>query len=511
MQTSRINVSQFRLALDQNYVLLLTSNSVEKAAVDNIIEKRTRAFFENSDRGCSIGFIGDRIVLHVTGESGGSRDKSIGRIARRLLIDTNMPKPCFVVLVGFCWGNPNDTKIGDVILTDTVYSLNRQRFEREGVNRLKLTCQNTLQIDSDMLGEINVSLAGYRINVISGPIASLETYFVSDEMRDELLKEHPEVIGGEMEGYDFLPDCDQIPWIVSKAVSDFAGDDVNRDKQYLAAQGAVRVIPALLSQLQHRDQLPNLLNSPTFDSLVDALNGNTLVVNVGDAPTDELNDYLNDVIGPALDYKLQQYSSPLEFGTKFAKYFCDLILEIMQNALRHGKANKAEVSFTDSKIIVCDDGDHFDLKLIEGERGGAIAWRAINKLFLESSDVEFDIQKLNNPPGNKYVFFLNKIDVILQKAIENCTATVSPGTIGAAMGRQVVLDVDQDCEAIYFDTSPIRMTSRRLEITDAVRKFTEAGKLVYIGCNSQDEIDKYKEMLADIDGDQVKFFIENRR
>ena len=112
MSNGAIDVRHFGGALDNNYVLILTSNSVEKARVNQVIDEQRKAATGIQDRGSKIGFIGQRVVLHVSGESGGSRPGSIGRITSRLLSDAQVPKPCLVALVGFCWVTLQGPELG---------------------------------------------------------------------------------------------------------------------------------------------------------------------------------------------------------------------------------------------------------------------------------------------------------------------------------------------------------------------------------------------------------------
>ena len=60
----------------------------------------------------------------------------------------------------------------------------------------------------------------------------------------------------------------------------------------------------------------------------------------------KLNDHLNNTIGPRVNLKLQRYSSDLELGRDLPTLGTELVLEIMQNSLRHGRATAVDATFT---------------------------------------------------------------------------------------------------------------------------------------------------------------------
>lgn len=75
-----------------------------------------------------------------------------------------------------------------------------------------------------------------------GAIASLETLYKSDSLREKLVGQYPDLLGGEMEAFGFLESGS--PWLLVKAVSDSGGDNFSREKQGEAARRAAVVIPA---------------------------------------------------------------------------------------------------------------------------------------------------------------------------------------------------------------------------------------------------------------------------
>jgi hypothetical protein len=355
MARRQIDVMTFKDGLQDNYVLVLTSNSVERTAVNEIIQKRKPASIREPNQGCALGFIANQLVLHLTGESGGSGVASVGRLASSIFKNPLLPKPALVLLVGFCWGNPRLTGVGNIILAPVVYSLNLQRVISQTRRHVAIVYNSSLHIDESILHLLSKNFAPNLVGILSGPLGSLETFYSSETDRDELLSQHPEILGGEMEGYDFLPDCRNTPWLVLKTVSDTAGSRFSRDSQAAASRRSAQCLASLLEELGAEGCLANPEINASTAALIELIIGNTILVDVADISADALNDYLNDTIGPLLQMKLERYSSNLEYARAFPSTFCDLILKLTQNALRHGKANRVEVSFEETKIVIRDD------------------------------------------------------------------------------------------------------------------------------------------------------------
>ena len=507
MRDHPLHVRLFKEALDQNYALILTSNSVEKAALNRVILPKQQAVIPQSNRGCILGIIDGIFALHVTGESGGSREHSIGRIVRPFLVHPEMPKPSVVVLAGFCWGAPDKTEFGQVILAERIHSLNRQDLRAGTQERRELVYSSRLQVSEELLTAVKSSLKAEDVKILAGPLASLEAHFASADARDQFLAAHPGLVGGEMEAYDFIPDCTAYPWLVVKAVSDDAGDKTNRDSQVQAANNAALAIPPLLRHLRELKLIPEPKSRAPAERLRDMLEGGAILISAKQVCAYSLNDYLNDVIGPSVTFKLLAHSSDLEYGNSFPDIFCDLLLEIAQNAFRHGNATEVEITFSEDRITIQDNGSLFALESLDGNRGGALAWHRAKSTFLDNGEILFTARKATRDYNNRYFFELKKVDNILQYAKEHCNASIIAETIRAPMGAPDILKFDPQCEVIYLN-STVRMTSRVLDIARDVRKLIAGGKTVFIGCLSESQVLRFKEALRDIEPARLRIFVE---
>lgn len=165
----KIQIENHANELDANYILLLTSNAIERKAVNNVLHKLCEADVGRDTRGCNIGFLGRRLALHVTGDSGISKPLSVGRIAGSLLADQQFPKPALVLLVGFCWGNPQKAAVGTVVLSPHIVLLNEVRETPDGTERVPRYYQSSLELTQAFINSLRGALAPYEINSARWP------------------------------------------------------------------------------------------------------------------------------------------------------------------------------------------------------------------------------------------------------------------------------------------------------------------------------------------------------
>lgn len=89
----KIRLDNFQDTLTDNYILLLTSNSVEKDAVNKVLIPKTKIDLDLNDKGCYIGLIENNIVVHLSGTSGVTSHDSIGRLVIEFISGNEFPNP----------------------------------------------------------------------------------------------------------------------------------------------------------------------------------------------------------------------------------------------------------------------------------------------------------------------------------------------------------------------------------------------------------------------------------
>lgn len=497
-----IDVLTARQELDNNYVLVVTTNSIEKDAVRAVLSSSAPATIRVSNQGSRIGLIGSSFVLCLSGTSGAQEPQSVGRIVRRFLTEQNGPRPSLVVLIGFCWGNPNKVKPGQLIVSTDVWGLNQQRLS-PGRSTWKMAQTVSPLNRADWWPEVVNEIEAHEI----GPISSTETYFASTPARDELLAEYPSVLGGEMEAFDLIPDL-HAPWIIVKAISDDAGNEVGRNSQRDAAARAASALPKLIRALSARSVLPRAKEGPTIDLLRSVIIGRGIRLSQPLGGEYELNSYLNDVIGPQVHAKLTQYASESDPSGLLPNALTDVLLELSQNALRHGGARQVTASFLEIRVVLEDDGNEFGLAgLSESERGGGQAWQKFVTRFLDSGLVRFSHRASKSKRGNAYVFELTGLSNELRRAKENCSIRIDAGNQGEATGRYGWLLHDPACSSLYLDVSFVRMTSRHLQIVDGLAAMLGEGKGLFVACRNQEEVLWYQQRLKDFAGPKLHIFV----
>jgi nucleoside phosphorylase len=502
-----LHLRSYFAALSGQYILILTSNIAEKDAVNRVLQHTRRAEMEVDNLGCRLGLLGGRFALHICGESGASKMHSIGSIASRLLADSHFPTPVLVILAGFCWGNLDRVAGGSLIIGSSIRVLNERRETDAGTEyRDKVYC-SPLKISSEGMERVKCHLSASGNDAVQGCLASLETRFESNAARDAIIRQFPDVLGGEMEAFGFVPSC-APPWLVLKAVSDSGGSNFDTKGQKEAAERAAQALPVIVDTLERDGILGELMRAtPARRVLADVLLGDTIRVSAQSTSHSELNDYLDGVIWPIVEDKLRSCGAELEYGPEFAPIMCDLLLELIQNAIRHGRATDASMSFAPTKITLTDDGDWFDPRALVGNNGGARAWRAacqglgLNELF------KVQPERVGKR-GNQYTFALAKVSDTLSRARRECQIQINPRSIASGFGRPDILNVDGKCSAFYLDVENIRMTSRRVSVARALAPLLEAGKTVFVACASQRDVLLFKEELASLAGNQLRVFLK---
>lgn len=481
-----IDIKNYFDALNENYLLVVTSNSIEKNAVNRLISNRQNITVHLSTSGCSIGLLNGMFVIHLTGTSGISTELSASRLVVEFVSRSNIPTPGIVYLVGFCWGNPATTKVGDIVIASTIYSLNYRSISGEETDYKAISYRSSIDLEF-IAKKLNQEIPDLKL----GELASLETLLSSTSERDRLLQQLPHLIGGEMEAFGFVPSLKQIPWVVIKSVSDFGCDNFERSNQESSAASSALALPVLNQLLKDNELISFSISKHDELLLLDCLFGNEIRVLKSKVNSDELNDHLNDEVGVVIERKLEYYLNDNGYDRSFLRYFCDLILEVIQNSLRHSGASFASVKFYPNKIIINDDGNEYPLQNLEGDKGGASSWRRIKTYGLDTNLVSYDFKK------KSHYFEMTASSKELMDAVKNCTASVIPSTIGSGYGRQLALSYNKECEIIYLKDGNVRMTSRRIILIGEVKRLLDEGKKVYVKVSDTAYAEEYRVALKE--------------
>ncbi len=496
-----IQIARQTPALDDNYILILTSNSEEKKAVNTVLRNRCEANIGIDTTGCSLSTLGGQFALHITGESGVSKTHSVARIANALLKNRDFPKPFLTMLVGFCWGNLKKVSVDTCIVATEIFALNERHAKGDAEVSQARRMVSLITLEESVVQELEGQL---RVRI--GSLASLETLYKSDDIRNSLVEQYPELLGGEMEAFGFLESGSR--WLVVKAVSDSGGNDFSREKQSEAAQRASAVIEPLLVTLQRHEVVGQPRTTTETAYLHDLLSGDTIELDVRETGVQAFTDHLEFAIGQRVEYKLRQYVSDGDYSTDFVRSLLVAILEIVQNAVQHGKANRSRINFYATKIVIEDDGNLYDIRHLTNGRGGTRAIQTLLELSAETESMNLTIGTSKQLKGNKYTFSLVKASNTLRETRQKCSLRVLESSIGVPYGRPEVFAFDAQCRTVYLDGTRVRMISRHFALAAALRPLLDQGRKVYIGCRSEHDIFIYKQELKDFAGENLVLFVD---
>jgi len=481
-----VHLAAYNEFLNNNFILLVSSNSKEKNAINSkLINKRVSFFNNNTNQKCYIGILENTFVIHLTGTSGISETTSISRLVIEYISNDILPTPALIIIVGFCWGNPKYTKQGDIVVSSEIYSLNYKKVHENGDNYKAPKFTSDIKLNNDGISTFNNKIK-------LGTIASSEVLYSSTEKRDEIIKCYPEIIAGEMEGFGCIPTLQtkNIPWLIVKAVSDYGDNAYNMDTQNDMATLAVSQIPTLIQHI--RDD--NLMNLTLNNNFVDILTGQTLEIHIDNITSDDLNDYLNDNIGLIVEQKLKVYHIETDTNNNFIRFICDLILEVVQNEFKHAKASKVSINFFKTKINIKGFGEKYifrSLNKLEEGKGGYSAWLAVKNNYINQNKIKYIDEK------SKHELSFNFVSDYLKNIIENCKVLIKKSAIGTNLAGKQVITYNKDCKEVFVNDTSIRMTSRRLALANEVKELLEKGLIVYLLVDNEENAHRYKNILND--------------
>lgn len=164
-----------------------------------------------------------------------------------------------VIMTGICFGVDSEKQqIGDVIVSSAIKNYETRRIgEKKEIPR-----GGTYQLDKCLFNAFNnlklswenIGIDGKKKNLTLGLYLSGEQLVDNKEVRDAHLAETPEAKAGEMEGNGLVAACEsaRIPWVLVKAICDFADGEKGKDKeqrQRIAAASSAHCCEAALEQM----------------------------------------------------------------------------------------------------------------------------------------------------------------------------------------------------------------------------------------------------------------------
>ena len=164
-------------------------------------------------------------------------------------------RPKALVMVGIALGNdPAKQKIADVLVASQVISYEPQRVgEKQVVSRGPITPTSTTLLNrfENVTHWSFCRPDGLKCERHVGPLLSGEKLVDDPVFKAELFDRYPQAIGGEMEGVGLAAAAVRhgVPWILVKAICDWADGKKHKKYQPLAAAAAVSLVHHVFSQV----------------------------------------------------------------------------------------------------------------------------------------------------------------------------------------------------------------------------------------------------------------------
>lgn len=249
----------------------INKNDIEAKAYNILIvtatETETKAFHEvmadsvlrviSGDYTYYLGQVGQYNIIHVQCLQMGSLNPGGSSLTINAALQEWVHIKA-VIMVGICFGfDEEKQQIGDVVVSSAIRNYETRRMgATEEIPR-----GSTYQTDKCLLNAFNnlklswenIGIDDQRKNMTLGLYISGELLVDNKTTRNHLRSESPEAKAGEMEGNGLVAACESArkPWILVKAICDFADGNKGKDKdirQAIAAASAANCCAAALEQ-----------------------------------------------------------------------------------------------------------------------------------------------------------------------------------------------------------------------------------------------------------------------
>ncbi|HEX6782171.1 MAG TPA: AAA-like domain-containing protein [Solirubrobacterales bacterium] len=232
---------------DRVDVLIVTANDIETASVHDAFSGGADYFRVGENSYLDLGInSGIRIVTIRCPDMG-----SVGSAASTLVVADAIREvnPTVVAMVGVAFGLvEEDQQIGTILVPDEVaaYEVGRIGTDDGGTEQ-RVDRSPHYNLDPTIHGRLRDLAVVQEEDIQFGIVLSGEKLVDNKAFRDSLLEIEPEAIGGEMEaaGVCAAAERARVPWVIVKAVCDFADGNKGTEKEFnqkMAADNATEFL-----------------------------------------------------------------------------------------------------------------------------------------------------------------------------------------------------------------------------------------------------------------------------
>lgn len=237
-------------------ILIVTATDVETQSLHGVMCSPVYRL-TSGDGTYYLGRVGCYNVIHVQCQQMGSISPG-GSSQTISMALAEWPQVKAVIMIGICFGfDMAKQSIGDVIVSTSIRNYETRRMGK----KKEIPRGGSYQPDNCLLNAYKnlsfsweyIGIDGKKKKLTFGECLSGEQLIDNRDVRDQLLAESPEAKSGEMEGNGLVSACinKRIPWILAKAICDFADGNKSRGKkkrQEIAATSSACCCEAVLGQ-----------------------------------------------------------------------------------------------------------------------------------------------------------------------------------------------------------------------------------------------------------------------
>lgn len=232
-----------------NNILLVTVTQLEAQTVIDVFKQATGKKREpqriNGKTYHQLGTIGDANVTMVQSEMGAASPGGALMTVTNAIVEI---EPTAIIMVGVAFGVlPRKQELGDILVSRAITSYEFGKTEIKVIRSGERVPASPSLID--LARSTTLDWTGARVHF--GLILSGEKLVNNLKLRDELTKQIPEAIGGEMEGAGLYTAANKsnVDWILVKGICDWVDETKTDYVQPLAAQNATRFVLAMIQHL----------------------------------------------------------------------------------------------------------------------------------------------------------------------------------------------------------------------------------------------------------------------
>lgn len=250
--------------------LILTVTDIETEELVKLLQpisKQGTLSVNVHDRNYVVGKLGQYNVIHRKCPNMGTQEVgSSTLVTKNALEDWPCIKAVFMVGIAFgMYNEDNNQHFSDVLVSNKVYPYENQKCKSDGSIIYRGTWHNADERLINAFREIAdnwtfCNLTEEKVRIEICPLLSGEKLVDDLEYRNKLKESFIEARGGEMEGIGLASACEDMnkPWILIKAICDFADGNKADNKDEKQHNAAMSAGSALLTVLHRPDLLKTL-------------------------------------------------------------------------------------------------------------------------------------------------------------------------------------------------------------------------------------------------------------